>query len=60
MSNIINKSNHPVQIKRINVRIWKFRDEIEKAIALRLIESNEQGIELDIEDIKTKVFRSKL
>jgi hypothetical protein len=59
MSNIINKSNHPVQIKRINVRIWKFRDEIEKAIALRLIESNEQGIELDIEDIKKFYTRKK-
>ena len=59
MSNIINKSNHPVQIKRINVRIWKFRDEIEKAIALRLIESNEQGVELNIEDIKKFYTRKK-
>ena len=59
MSNIINKSNHPVQIKRINVRIWKFRDEIEKAIALRLMESNEQGIELNIEDIKKFYSRKK-
>jgi hypothetical protein len=59
MSNIINKSNHPVQIKRINVRIWKFRDEIEKAIAIRLIESNEQGVELNIEDIKKFYTRKK-
>jgi hypothetical protein len=59
MSNIINKSNHPVEIKRINVRIWKFRDEIEKAITLRLIESNKEGVELNIEDIKEFYTRNK-
>lgn len=59
MSNILNKSNHPVQIKRINVRIWKYRDEIEKAIAIRMQECEQQGIELDIEDIKEFYTRKK-
>lgn len=59
MSNIINKSNHPVQIKRIDVRIWRLRDEIEKAILIRMKEAEAQGIELDIEDIKTFYTRQK-
>ena len=29
MSNIINKSHHPVEIKKINIRVWKLRNEIE-------------------------------
>lgn len=59
MTIIINKSNHPVQVKRIDVRIWKFRDEIEKALAIRLDEAKAAGIEVDIEDIRAFYSRSK-
>lgn len=50
MTSLINKSNHPVNIKRISVRVWTLRDEIEAAISKRI---EEQGLEnVDIEDIK--------
>ncbi len=53
MSNIINKSNHPVEIKRINVKVWRLRDEIEAAIAQRISETgNSEDNPVDIEDIK--------
>ncbi|MCO4755504.1 MAG: hypothetical protein KC478_13565 [Bacteriovoracaceae bacterium] len=50
MTTLINKSNHPVNIKRINVRIWTLRDEIESCIQKRI---EEQGLEnVNIDDIK--------
>ena len=50
MTTLINKSNHPVNIKRINIRVWTLRDEIEACIQKRI---EEQGAEnVDIEDIK--------
>jgi hypothetical protein len=52
MANIINKSNHPVGIKRVNITIWALRDEIEAAVAKRLKESNEAGVEPDISDLQ--------
>ena len=59
MSNIINKSNHPVEVKRINIRVWKLRDEIEKAIAKRIEENGGSADGLDIEDIRAYYTRSK-
>ncbi len=56
MTSLINKSNHPVNIKKINVRIWTLRDEIEACIQKRI---EEQGADnVDIEDIKS--FYSQL
>lgn len=53
MSNIINKSNHPVEVKRIDIQIWTLRDEIEAAILKRIQENPGVAPEdLDIEDIK--------
>lgn len=51
MSNVINKSNHPVEIKKISLSIWSLRDEIEAAISEKLKEHDGEG-EVDIEDIK--------
>jgi len=59
MSNILNKSSHPVHVNRIRVRVWRLRDEIEKAISIRMDESNEQKIELDISDISDFYTRIK-
>ncbi len=53
MSNLINKSNHPVQVKKIPIRVWKLRDEIEAAISLRLQDYPDKSAnEVDISDIK--------
>jgi hypothetical protein len=59
MSNIINKSNHPVEVKKINIRVWKLRDEIEKAIAKRIEENGGSAEGIDIEDIRAYYTRSK-
>ena len=59
MPNIINKSNHPVEVKRVEVRVWKVRDEIETAISERISELNSKQEEvitdpskIEIDDIK--------
>ena len=52
MGNLINRSNHPVSIKRIGLKIWTLRDEIEWAVSLRLKESQENGVEPDISDLQ--------
>ena len=52
MSNILNKSSHPVHVNRIPVRMWCLRDEIEQAVSERMKECAEKGVELDISDIK--------
>ena len=55
MSNLINKSNHPVEVKKIHVRIWTLRDEIEAAIEKRITEEGSPDtnvVDVDIEDIK--------
>ncbi len=48
---IIGKSNHPVEIKRIDLCVWSLRDEIEKAIEIRLNETPE-GEDIKLDDIK--------
>ncbi len=47
-ANIKNKSNHPVEIKKIGIDIWTLRSEIESAIEKKI----QQGNESDISDIK--------
>lgn len=49
MAIILNKSTHPVQVKKVNLKTWKLRDEIEHIISLRV--TPEQNTP-DIEDIK--------
>jgi hypothetical protein len=51
---VLNKSNHPVFVKRVSVETWSLRTEIEAKLAT-LIEAND---EKEIE--KTKVFYSDL
>lgn len=54
MSNLLNKSNHPVHVKKIKLELWTLRSEIEAAIAKRLAEHPDTDIDkVDIEDIKT-------
>ncbi|MBY0515533.1 MAG: hypothetical protein K2P81_01400 [Bacteriovoracaceae bacterium] len=52
MSQIFNKSQHPVAVKRIPVRVWSLRDEIEAALARRIKECEVAGLPLYIDDIK--------
>jgi hypothetical protein len=52
VSQIYNRSSHPVQVKRINIRVWSLRDEIEAAIHRRMQECEAAGIPLYIDDIK--------
>lgn len=47
---ILNRSNHPVYVKRINLLIWSLRDELEAAIAKRLEETTSG--EPNLEDLK--------
>lgn len=49
---IHNKSNHPVEIKKIAVRIWALRDEIEFALEQRKLQCEAQGVDLYVEDIR--------
>ncbi len=49
---IYNKSGHPVEVKKISVRIWCLRHEIESAIERRMKECEAAGVPLYIEDIK--------
>jgi hypothetical protein len=49
---IYNRSGHPVEIKKISVRVWKLRDEIEAAIERRMRECEAAAVPLFIEDIK--------
>lgn len=49
---IFNKSGHPVDIKKISIRLWSLRDEIEAAIERRIKECEAAGIPLYIDDIK--------
>lgn len=52
MSQIFNKSSHPVAIKRIPVRMWTLRAEIEAALEHRIKECEAAGVPLYIDDIK--------
>lgn len=58
MSNILNKSSHPVHVNRIPIRIWKLRDEIEKVISTRIRECEKENKELDVSDIRNFYTRS--
>ncbi len=49
---IYNKSGHPVEVKKISVRLWCLRHEIESAIERRMKECEAAGVPLYIEDIK--------
>jgi hypothetical protein len=49
---IYNKSGHPVEVKKISIRLWSLRDEIEAAIGRRMKECEAAGIPLYIDDIK--------
>lgn len=50
---IYNRSSHPVEIKKISVRLWALRDEIEAAISRRMKECEASGVPLFIDDIKS-------
>lgn len=49
---IYNKSIHPVEVKKISIRMWTLRSEIEAAISRRMKECEAAGVPLYIEDIK--------
>ena len=49
---IYNKSGHPVEVKKISLRLWTLRDEIEAALERRMKECEALGVPLYIEDIK--------
>ncbi len=49
---IHNKSGHPVEVKKISIRLWSLRDEIEAAIERRIKECEAAGVPLFIDDIK--------
>ena len=49
---IYNKSGHPVEVKKISIRLWSLRDEIEAALDRRMKECEAAGVPLYIEDIK--------
>lgn len=49
---IYNKSGHPVEVKKISIRLWALRDEIEAAIGRRIKECEAAGIPLYVDDIK--------
>lgn len=49
---IYNKSGHPVEVKKISIRLWGLRDEIEAALGRRMKECEAAEIPLFIEDIK--------
>ncbi len=50
---IYNKSGHPIEVKKISVRLWSQRDEIEAAIGRRMKECEAAGVPLFIDDIKS-------
>jgi len=52
VSHIYNKSSHPVAVKRIPIRVWALRDEIEAAVERRLKECEAAGTPLFLDDIK--------
>lgn len=49
---IHNKSGHPVEVKKISIRVWSLRDEIEAALERRMKECEAAAVPLYIEDIK--------
>ena len=49
---IYHKSSHPVEVKKVSIRLWSLRDEIEAAIERRIRECEAAAIPLYIDDIK--------
>jgi len=49
---IYNKSGHPVEVKKISIRLWSLRDEIEAALERRMKECEAAGEPLYIDDIR--------
>jgi len=49
---IYNKSGHPIEVKKISIRLWSLRDEIEAAIGRRMKECEAAEVPLFIDDIK--------
>lgn len=49
---IYNRSPHPVEVKKISIRMWTLRNEIEAAIGRRIKECEAAGVPLYIDDIK--------
>ena len=49
---IYNKTGHPVEVKKISIRLWSLRHEIEAALERRIKECEASGVPLFIEDIK--------
>ena len=49
---IHNKSSHPVEVKKISIRMWTLRDEIEAAIESRIKECEALEMPVYVEDIK--------
>jgi len=49
---IYNKSGHPIDVKKISIRLWTLRDEIEAGIGRRMKECEAAGVPLFIDDIK--------
>jgi hypothetical protein len=48
---ILGKSNHPVNIKKIHVRLWKLRDEIETAISNIAHEAGSSAYQAEFEKL---------
>lgn len=52
MSSVLNKSNHPVVVKKIPIKVWALRQEIEAAIKQKIEENNGNTENIDISDIQ--------
>lgn len=52
MSSILNKSNHPVVVKKIPIKAWALRQEIEAAIKQKIEDNNGKTENIDISDIQ--------
>jgi hypothetical protein len=53
MANILKRSNHPVEVKKIHLRLWSLRSEIEAALKKKL--DDNPGVpleEIDISDVR--------
>lgn len=52
MSTLLNKSNHPVHVKKIPITVWSLREEIEAAIKVKIEANSGNTEDLDISDIQ--------
>jgi hypothetical protein len=58
MGNIFGHSNHPIEVKKIRLRLWKLRDEVVSVIRERAEALGENAELINIEDLY-KEYRSK-